>query len=63
MLTPNPASRPAIQRACFLPGTLALAYVGVCPCRKNFAVAVPILQETWGSTKEQASCRTQSIAD
>jgi OPA family glycerol-3-phosphate transporter-like MFS transporter len=49
----NPTSRPASQRAYFLLGTLVLAYVGVYLCRKNFAVAVPMLQKSWGLTKEQ----------
>lgn len=29
------------------------AYIGVYLCRKNFSVAVPILQTEWGATKEQ----------
>lgn len=53
MQTANPASRPTIERAYFLLGTLVLAYVGVYLCRKNFSVAVPMLQKTWGLSKEQ----------
>ena len=53
MQTANPASRPTTERAYFLLGTLVLAYVGVYLCRKNFSVAVPMLQKTWGLSKEQ----------
>lgn len=46
-------ARPELNRAYFLLGTLVAAYVGIYLCRKNFAVAVPLLQESWGLTKAQ----------
>ena len=34
-------------------GTLVLGYIGVYLCRKNLAVAIPMLQEDFGVTREQ----------
>ncbi len=55
-----PAAGPATEsgpsragpRAYFLLATLFVAYVGVYLCRKNLSVAVPMLQEEWGLSKE-----------
>src|SRR5512132_477128 len=33
--------------------TLAVGYIGVYLCRKNLAVAMPMLQQSFGATKEQ----------
>jgi len=41
------------QRAWLFLGTLVAAYIGVYLCRKNLAVAVPLLQADWGLRKEQ----------
>ena len=46
-------ARLELNRAYFLLGTLVAAYAGIYLCRKNIAVAVPMLQESWGLTKEQ----------
>lgn len=40
-------------RAWFLLGTVIMAYVGVYLCRKNLAVANPLIQEAWGLDKAQ----------
>jgi MFS transporter, OPA family, glycerol-3-phosphate transporter len=40
-------------RAYVLLVTLGAAYIGVYLCRKNLSVAVPLLQRTWGATKEE----------
>lgn len=34
-------------------GTLVLGYIGVYLCRKNLAVAIPMLQDDFGATREQ----------
>lgn len=49
----SPAARVSPARAFWYLGALGLAYVGVYLCRKNLTVAVPLLQEDWGLTKEQ----------
>jgi len=48
--SPRPA--PAANAYLYL-GTLIAAYIGVYLCRKNFSVAIPILQSEWGASKEQ----------
>ena len=46
---PGPShSRAALQLGCVI-----LGYIGVYLCRKNFAVAVPLLQTDFGATKAQ----------
>lgn len=40
-------------RAALFLGTLVAAYVGVYLCRKNLAVAVPLIQQDWGLAKEE----------
>ncbi len=40
-------------RSYLLLTTIIIGYVGVYLCRKNMSVAVPILQERWGLSKEQ----------
>jgi sugar phosphate permease len=40
-------------RACFLLGSIVLAYIGVYLCRKNFSVAVPLIQPAFGVDKAQ----------
>jgi sugar phosphate permease len=42
----------AAPRAYLLLAGLFVAYVGVYLCRKNLSVAVPMLQQEWGLTKE-----------
>lgn len=44
---------PGTVRAYAYLGTLVAAYIGVYLCRKNLAVAVPVLQKAWGLSKEQ----------
>jgi len=39
------------ERAWLYLGILAAGYIGVYLCRKNFAVAVPLLQEAWGASR------------
>ena len=51
-----PASRDTTAepaRAALYLGTLMAAYVGVYLCRKNLAVAVPLIQRDWGLAKEE----------
>ena len=40
-------------RAWVLLGILVLGYIGIYLCRKNFAVANPLIREAFGLTKEQ----------
>lgn len=42
-----------MTRAWVFLGTLILGYIGVYLCRKNFSVAVPLIREAFGLTKEQ----------
>jgi sugar phosphate permease len=49
--TDNATARTGL-RTWFWLGTLVLAYVGIYLCRKNLAVAVPILQRDWALSKE-----------
>lgn len=46
---PTPDSR----RSWLLLGVLVAGYIGVYLCRKNYAVAVPLLREEFGATKEE----------
>jgi sugar phosphate permease len=41
------------SRAWVLLGVLVLGYIGIYLCRKNFAVANPLIREAFGLTKEQ----------
>jgi sugar phosphate permease len=49
--TDNATARTSL-RTWFWLGTLVLAYIGIYLCRKNLAVAVPILQQDWALSKE-----------
>ncbi|MCP5517804.1 MAG: MFS transporter [Verrucomicrobiales bacterium] len=52
----SPASAgdyPAPPRAWFLLGVAVFAYVGIYLCRKNLAVANPLIQDAWGLSKTQ----------
>ena len=49
--TDNATARTGL-RTWFWLGTLVLAYIGIYLCRKNLAVAVPILQRDWALSKE-----------
>jgi OPA family glycerol-3-phosphate transporter-like MFS transporter len=49
----QPKPFPGAVRAYAYLGTLVAAYIGVYLCRKNLAVAVPVLQKAWGLSKEQ----------
>jgi OPA family glycerol-3-phosphate transporter-like MFS transporter len=49
----QPESLTPPGRAYLFLGTLVAAYIGVYLCRKNLAVAVPLLQKSWGLNKEQ----------
>ncbi len=44
---------PDSQRSWLLLGVLVVGYMGVYLCRKNYSVAVPLLQEQFSATKEQ----------
>jgi sugar phosphate permease len=44
---------PSTGQAYFYLATLIASYIGVYLCRKNLSVAVPILQQEWGLSKEQ----------
>jgi sugar phosphate permease len=48
-------SKPSVppSRAWVLLGTLVLGYIGIYLCRKNFAVANPLIREAFGLTKEE----------
>lgn len=46
-------SADAAWRSALYLGVLVLGYIGVYLCRKNFSVAVPMLREAFGATKEQ----------
>lgn len=48
----EPGPPRAAPGAYFLLAALFVAYVGVYLCRKNLGVAVPMLQEEWGLSKE-----------
>jgi sugar phosphate permease len=48
-----PTTEPAPDAAWRVMIALGLGYVGVYLCRKNLAVAVPLLQQALGATKEQ----------
>lgn len=52
---PIPPPEPAVRtpRAFLYLGMLIAAYIGVYLCRKNLAVAVPLIQQDWGLSKEQ----------
>ena len=41
------------RRSWLLLGVLVAGYIGVYLCRKNYAVAVPLLREEFGATKEE----------
>jgi len=51
----EPASRRTITpvRSWVLLGALVIGYIGVYLCRKNFAVANPLIREAFGLTREQ----------
>ena len=61
--SPSLASTP--RRYLWL-GLIILGYIGVYLCRKNFSVAVPLLQERFNATREEigwiASCSTVAYA-
>jgi len=50
-MSPTPA--PDSRRSWVLLGVLVAGYIGVYLCRKNFAVAVPLLREEFHATKEE----------
>jgi sugar phosphate permease len=50
-MSPTPA--PDSRRSWLLLGVLVAGYIGVYLCRKNFAVAVPLLQEEFHASKEE----------
>ena len=50
---PAGAPRPDSPRAWGLLGLLVAGYIGVYLCRKNLAVAVPLLVEDFGATREE----------
>jgi MFS transporter, OPA family, glycerol-3-phosphate transporter len=41
------------RRAFGLLGVLILGYIGIYLCRKNFSVAIPVIQQAFGATKTQ----------
>ena len=51
-MTPKSPS-PDSPRSWLLLGVLVVGYMGVYLCRKNYSVAVPLLQEEFHATKEQ----------
>jgi sugar phosphate permease len=44
---------PAARRSALYLGVLVLGYVGVYLCRKNFSVAIPMLREAFGASREE----------
>jgi sugar phosphate permease len=50
---PTPAPTVHARRAWLFLATLVLGYIGVYLCRKNFSVAVPLIREAFGVSKEQ----------
>ena len=49
----SPSPVPDSRRSWVLLGVLVAGYIGVYLCRKNFAVAVPLLREEFHATKEE----------
>ncbi len=48
----DPGAYPTRWRAGMYLGTLVLGYIGIYICRKNFSVAIPLIREEFGVTKE-----------
>jgi OPA family glycerol-3-phosphate transporter-like MFS transporter len=49
----EPVAAPSRRQANSVIATLVVGYIGVYLCRKNFSVAVPLLQDAFGASKQQ----------